>query len=208
MGGYYRILRWITRKWDVGVWTGSSWLRIGFWVPQNAGNFLTSWKPVIISRRTLLHGVSNQVSRLKIRGAVSTFPYGITVWRFTDYRDNSIFISHWSFKFTANTNALFKINFTAGKLHVHLHAITTHTGGGGIAPLSSSALVGVSGQFHEPDTLTSEKEAPRYPLNRRLGGTQSRYGRFAVRPYTRNFLLLPLTFPLTIYVRNKKFQDY
>jgi len=22
------ILRWIFRKWDVGVWTGSSWLRI------------------------------------------------------------------------------------------------------------------------------------------------------------------------------------
>jgi hypothetical protein len=24
-----RIIRWIFRKWDVGVWTGSSWLRIG-----------------------------------------------------------------------------------------------------------------------------------------------------------------------------------
>jgi hypothetical protein len=23
------ILRWIFRKWDVGVWNGSSWLRIG-----------------------------------------------------------------------------------------------------------------------------------------------------------------------------------
>jgi hypothetical protein len=23
------ILRWISRKWDVWVWTGSSWLRIG-----------------------------------------------------------------------------------------------------------------------------------------------------------------------------------
>jgi len=23
------MLRWIVRKWDVGVWTGSSWLRIG-----------------------------------------------------------------------------------------------------------------------------------------------------------------------------------
>jgi len=23
------ILRWIFRKWDAGVWTGSSWLRIG-----------------------------------------------------------------------------------------------------------------------------------------------------------------------------------
>jgi len=24
-----RILKWIFRKWDVGVWTGYSWLRIG-----------------------------------------------------------------------------------------------------------------------------------------------------------------------------------
>jgi len=24
-----KILRWIFRKWDTGVWTGSSWLRIG-----------------------------------------------------------------------------------------------------------------------------------------------------------------------------------
>jgi len=23
------ILRWIFRKWDVGLWTGSSWLRLG-----------------------------------------------------------------------------------------------------------------------------------------------------------------------------------
>jgi hypothetical protein len=23
------ILRWIFRKWDMGLWTGSSWLRIG-----------------------------------------------------------------------------------------------------------------------------------------------------------------------------------
>jgi hypothetical protein len=24
-----KVLRWIFRKWDVGAWTGSSWLRIG-----------------------------------------------------------------------------------------------------------------------------------------------------------------------------------
>jgi hypothetical protein len=24
-----KILRWMFRKWDVGVWTGPSWLRIG-----------------------------------------------------------------------------------------------------------------------------------------------------------------------------------
>ena len=29
------ILKWIFRKWDVGVWTGSSWLRI----EREAGSF-------------------------------------------------------------------------------------------------------------------------------------------------------------------------
>jgi len=42
----------------------------------------------------------------------------------------------------------------------------------------------VSGQLHAPDRFTSRKE-PRYPLNRRLGGPQSRYGRFGEKT---NFL--------------------
>jgi len=29
LGDGWMILRWIFRKWDVGLWTGSSWLRIG-----------------------------------------------------------------------------------------------------------------------------------------------------------------------------------
>jgi hypothetical protein len=48
------ILRWIFRKWDMGAWIGSRWLRTGTggWalmnavmnvlVPLNAENFLTS----------------------------------------------------------------------------------------------------------------------------------------------------------------------
>jgi len=32
------ILRWIFRKWDVGVWTGSSWLRI-----RAGGGHLRMW---------------------------------------------------------------------------------------------------------------------------------------------------------------------
>jgi len=31
---------------------------MNLWVPQNAGNILTSWELVSFSRRTLLHGVS------------------------------------------------------------------------------------------------------------------------------------------------------
>jgi len=66
------ILRRIFRKLDLGVWTGSSWLRIGQIVgtcecgneprgPESAGNFLTSFKPVRFSR-TLLYGVSKERS--------------------------------------------------------------------------------------------------------------------------------------------------
>jgi hypothetical protein len=61
------IIRWIFRMCDVGTDTGSSWLRISrgrralvngvmnLRVPDYAGNFLTSSKPVSLSRMTLLH---------------------------------------------------------------------------------------------------------------------------------------------------------
>jgi hypothetical protein len=32
------ILRWLSRKWDVGAWTGSNWLRIG-----TGGGHLLMW---------------------------------------------------------------------------------------------------------------------------------------------------------------------
>jgi hypothetical protein len=32
-------------------------------VPKNWGNFLTSCKPISFTRRTLLHGISNQLSK-------------------------------------------------------------------------------------------------------------------------------------------------
>jgi hypothetical protein len=37
------VLRWISRKWNVGVWTGSSWLRVG----QVAGTCKCSNKPSV-----------------------------------------------------------------------------------------------------------------------------------------------------------------
>jgi hypothetical protein len=36
-------------------------------VPQNAGNLLTSWKPVSFSRRTLLHGVSKYNNMVAVK---------------------------------------------------------------------------------------------------------------------------------------------
>jgi hypothetical protein len=36
---------------------------MNFRVPQNAGNFLTSWGPVGFEGKTLLHGVSSLVSQ-------------------------------------------------------------------------------------------------------------------------------------------------
>ena len=35
-------------------------------VPQNAGNFLTSWEPVSFSRKALLHGVSDEFNLFNI----------------------------------------------------------------------------------------------------------------------------------------------
>jgi hypothetical protein len=41
-------------------------------VPYNAGNFLTSWKPVRFSRRTIFQGVSKQCSILSTQFAKYT----------------------------------------------------------------------------------------------------------------------------------------
>jgi hypothetical protein len=62
-------------------------------------------------------------------------------------------------------------------------------GDGGMAPLIlTSALDGdeVSGQLHDPVALPTEKEPP-VPIDRRLGGPQSRSGCCGVE---KNLLLL------------------
>ena len=68
------ILGRISRRWDVGIWTGLGWSKdrdmwrtlvsavMNLGVPWNAGNFLTSCKPFSCSGRTLHHRVSEDSS--------------------------------------------------------------------------------------------------------------------------------------------------
>jgi hypothetical protein len=62
---------------------------------------------------------------------------------------------------------------------VPLHAMAAHGGRGGIAPTYTKPRheMGVSGQRHAPAAIYPRVKDPRYPLDRRLGGPQSRSGR-------------------------------
>ena len=52
------VMDWIELAQNRETWRGFMNAVMNLRVSYNAGNFLTSWKPVSLSRRTLLHGVS------------------------------------------------------------------------------------------------------------------------------------------------------
>jgi hypothetical protein len=62
---------------------------------------------------------------------------------------------------------------------VPLHAMVAHGGRGGIAPThkKTSAIDGGEWSASRPAALYSRGKDPPYPLDRRLGGPQSRSGR-------------------------------
>ena len=56
----YGGVEWIDLVRDSDRWWAFANAAMNLRVPYNAGNLLTSWKPVSFSRRTLVHGVSRQ----------------------------------------------------------------------------------------------------------------------------------------------------
>jgi hypothetical protein len=80
-------------------------------------------------------------------------------------------LESWSLEKTEHSLPLQSVSYTQKGKAVPLHAMEALGGRGGIAPTHSRPR-----QLHAPAALYPRGKDPRYPLDRRLGGPQSRSG--------------------------------
>jgi hypothetical protein len=154
-------VNWNESAYDRGQWRASANTVTDLRIPWKRGNFLTGGQ-LSFSRERLLHGVNNLSKSLVGIPVLSTFQLGTA---FSKKVKLSLCFFNWA---PRNYGVL---------------------GSGGIAPLILD--LGTRWRWvvsFTPLPLYPQGKSRRYPLDRRLGGTQSRSGRCDKEE---KFLLLP-----------------